>query len=536
MKTISLAAASAAMCAAACADVPFNALRFGSEFTTKENWPGMRAALEKNRGGFDEVWFSTGTSFPALSWHEERAKICASAAEDLRRLGIVPSIEIQTIIGHTDGFTASQKAGNAGQNWGTWVGYSGAKTKHISCPRDPRLAEYFARVAELYAAWKPGSIWIDDDVTLRNRAPGKRSGRSSVGCYCERCLAEFSRREGRTWTREALADAVAKDGKTCDRWWSFTAESLAELVRKIVSAAHKVSPETRYGYQFGWSWDPKIVQAIREAGGHPVRLRPGAGAYYDTDPHAQLAKAYELQSLWRKYGALEGIEAVCPEIESWPRSFCCRTAQGIILEAFENLALGMDFVSMFVADARHGESVSFYSDRLFPRIASAHSFLKSFRDDSVGSRPCGFSVSKNCPAKLQACRGVPIAPAGGASLGPLPKHGSMQTSSGPSLMEWAGRCDKASGGRLPVLFDEPVMLWVMPRVTDDGSLKTLAVVNASIDRIDSVGVRLRGVKARTVRWHAPGSEPVELPVEHRDGFAHVVLPRIAGWSCGYLSM
>lgn len=84
-------------------DAPFCALRFGFRYTQPDRWTEMRAALEKNRAAFDEVWFSTGVSFPPLAWHEEHARQCAVAADDLRKLGIVPSIEIQTIIGHTDG-------------------------------------------------------------------------------------------------------------------------------------------------------------------------------------------------------------------------------------------------------------------------------------------------------------------------------------------------------------------------------------------------------------------------------------------------
>ena len=151
---------------------PFCALRFGYRYAQPDKWPEMRAALEKNRAAFDEVWFSTGVNFPSLAWHEEHARQCAAAADDLRKLGIVPSIEIQTIIGHSDGILASGDC--SGQAWGTWVGADGSAAKRVSCPHDPRLAAYFARVGELHAAWRPGSMWIDDDVTLRNRAPIRR--------------------------------------------------------------------------------------------------------------------------------------------------------------------------------------------------------------------------------------------------------------------------------------------------------------------------------------------------------------------------
>ena len=207
------------------------------------------------------------------------------------------------------------------------------------------------------------------------------------------------------------------------------------------------------------------------------------------------------------------IGACCPEIETCPRTFACRTAQGILLEAFENLALGMDFVSMFVADARTDETTAFYSDCLFPRLAAAHPFLKGYHDANAGTRPCGFTVSDGIPARRVACRGVPIVGDGGWSLGALPDIASiavrmsgsgdvdrqspeyqtrvMQIVSSTGLSEYYARCDRVSGGRLPVVFERPVMSFVMPRVRNDGTLSTLAILNASIDRQEPVRVRLR---------------------------------------------
>ena len=50
-------------------EAPFSALRFGYRYAHPDEWPGMCKALKKNVGAFDEVWFSTGVSFPPMSWH-----------------------------------------------------------------------------------------------------------------------------------------------------------------------------------------------------------------------------------------------------------------------------------------------------------------------------------------------------------------------------------------------------------------------------------------------------------------------------------
>ena len=541
----------------AAAEVPFCALRFGYRFTKPDKWPKMRAALEKNRLAFDEVWFSTGVSFPPLAWHEEHARQCAKAADDLRKLGIIPSIEIQTIIGHTDDILGSGDC--TGQDWGTMVSADGLPAKHLSCPRDPKLIAYFVRVAELHAAWKPGSVWVDDDLSYRNRAPVLKPENRLAGCFCDACIAGFSRVEGKTWARAALAQAIRSDAVLRKRWDDYSCGVMGELTRAIAAAVHRVSPQTAMGYQYGGPLYPAIPRGLYDGSGHPVRLRPGAGAYWDTDPYDQLGKAYCLQTMLHGFRGEKWIGACCPEIESCPRTFACRTAQGLILEAFENLALGMDFLSMFVADARTDETADFYADGLFPRLSEAHAFLQGYHAANGGTRPCGFSVPNGRPAKLVACRGVPIAGATGRSLGPLPDIASirvrmagsgevdvhspiyqtrvMQIVSSTGLTNFYARCDRAAGGKMPIVFESAVRAFALPRVRDDWTLATVAIVNASIDRQDPVAVRLRGVPAdaKAAVWREPEAGDVEIALVRDGTDVRVRLPRIGAWACGYLS-
>ena len=552
-----LAAFTAMPSAQAGEDAPFCALRFGYRYTQPDKWPEMRAALAKNRAAFDEVWFSTGVSFPSLAWHEEHARQCAKAAGDLRKLGIVPSIEIQTIIGHTDAIIGAGDC--SGQNWGTMVSADGLAAKHLSCPRDPRLVAYFVRVAELHAAWKPGSVWVDDDMSYRNRAPVLKPENRLAGCFCDACIARFSRAEGKTWERPALAKAIRSDASMRKRWNEYSCGVMGELTRAIAAAVHRVSPGTVMGYQYGGTLRSAIPRGLFDGSGKPIRLRPGAGAYWDTDPYRQLDKAYYLQTMLDGFRGEKWIGACCPEIETCPRTFACRTAQGLILEAFENLALGMDFVSMFAADARTDETTDFYADSLFPRLAKANAFLRGYRDANDGTKPCGFSVPGGEPAMLVACRGVPIVCATGRSLGKLPDVASinvrmagsgevdtrspryqthvMQIASSTGLTNFYARCDKAADGKMPVLFESAVRAFAMPRVRSDMTLATVAFVNASIDRQDPVAIRLRGVpaNAKTAVWRQPEAEDVEIALTRDREDVLMRLPRIGAWECGYLS-
>ena len=125
----------------------------------------------------------------------------------------------------------------------------------------------------------------------------------------------------------------------------------------------------------------------------------------------------------------------------------------------------------------------------------------------------------------------------GATSGPAYETRVMQIASSTGLQDFAARADAASGGRLPVLFDEATFAFVMPRVKDDLTLVSIAFVNCSIDRQDPVGVRLRGVPAmaNVAVWHLPESGPVQLPLAREESVVRVTIPRIGAWGCGYLT-
>lgn len=85
------------------------------------------------------------------------------------------------------------------------------------------------------------------------------------------------------------------------------------------------------------------------------------------------------------------------------------------------------------------------------------------------------------------------------------------------------------------MFDSPVMAWVQPRVSPDGRLRTVAVLNASIDVQEPVRVRLRGVpEGASVEWR-PLHGAAKALAQFREGAeVSVELPAIPAWDCGYL--
>ncbi len=77
------------------AEIPFSAIRLRKPQTDRpEVWKATLEQFAKYRAGVDEVWFSTGICFPKMEEHRAAAKRLSAAAEDLRKLGIQPSLQL----------------------------------------------------------------------------------------------------------------------------------------------------------------------------------------------------------------------------------------------------------------------------------------------------------------------------------------------------------------------------------------------------------------------------------------------------------
>jgi len=385
--------------------IPFSAIRLRKPHTDrKEVWDGLVAQFAKHRAGVDEVWFSTGISFPKMEEHRAAAVRLAKASDDLRRIGILPSLQIQATIGHGDAFV--RYADNSGMTWHGFVSGNGAVAKGCNCFRAPGFLAYMKEMSALYAAaLRPYSAWIDDDVRIVSH------GGPGWGCHCEYCLGKFAEKEGKKRTREQLNEEMTADAALAARWRAFAFEGEAELVRVIAEAVHAASPETRMCQQQPGRCFPEhrlLYEAHHAATGLPVGMRPGAGAYFDHDARAQIGKAYTLALQIDTIGPLPFIDRICPEIESCPRSFSCRTGQGVLLEALESLAQGMNSISALVMDAGF-ETPEWYGDEILAPLARNAAMMKRYVEVSEGAARFGYGFAGDPPTPLQTSS-LPLKP------------------------------------------------------------------------------------------------------------------------------
>lgn len=95
------------------------------------------------------------------------------------------------------------------------------------CPMDIRFLDYISAVCRTFAKEKIDFFMIDDDTRLL------WSG--IQGCFCPLHLAEFSRRTGRSWSREEVVAMLTADvgGKDAEIWRDVTADSLRRFFRTV---------------------------------------------------------------------------------------------------------------------------------------------------------------------------------------------------------------------------------------------------------------------------------------------------------------
>ena len=112
--------------------------------------------------------------------------------------------------------------------------------------------------------------------------------------------------------------------------------------------------------------------------------------------------------------------------------------------------------------------------------------------------------------------------------------GFDNTVSSPRRVQLLAACDWLARGRLPVLIETPAQVAAVPRVSRTGQLRSVMLLNTSIDATPPLQVRLRGLPAGKPRWFAPQAAPRLLRTLRSGRQATVTVPSLPAWSVGYI--
>ena len=519
---------------------PLMSMRLRANDTdTKEVWKTNFKAIAENPGCCDEIWFSTGTGAPTFDWHRARAKVLAEAVKDVRAAGIAPSLQFQATIGHDDCVGTPEMF--ARKTWTGWTDWKGVEDRYCNCPRQTAFLQYLRDVSAIYARLGFAALWIDDDLRIAYHRPADSSGRRS-GCFCETCIAAFNAETGGKWTRETLAGAVLTDDAVCARWRRFSIQSLVRVARAVGEVFHALSPDTRMGLQCasGPEVDDQalaVLQTLHDVTGRPVGCRPGGGSYYDDDPNIVVLKSINAAALRGRIGNPGYIDVWTPEIESWPRTYYARSAQGVLAEGFAALMYGYNSVSFFVSNGAM-EDAALYGRTMWRPLAEASRVLRGYARVTDGCEPVGFilPVEKKIGVRSLA---IPVISGLGRSAGALTKeeagkNANLMTSA--DVQTFREALDARAGG-LPAVVKSPFRGLMQVHVDKDGRLRSVALLNLRISEQGPVRILLRGVPPtwKGVVWHEMRREPVKLALERTGGETYATIPSVGAWNGGYLS-
>jgi len=241
--------------------------------------------------------------------------------------GILYSINPLTTLGHGD-YGGDGAKTHPGMEF--MVDYKGGRAKFCPCPLSPVWRDLITRTYALYASTRPVRLWMEDDFRYFGHGPSV-----SFGCYCDRHMAEFGRRIGRTIGREELVGAILRPGEPDPlraAWLEFLEWSLADAAGMVARAVHEVSPETRLSWM---SSTPAIhelegrrpdVQIRAFMDGGETAIRMSTTHYHENSPRDMLVQDEALKKMTIH---LPAKVKKCTEIESMPHGLYAKSAERI---------------------------------------------------------------------------------------------------------------------------------------------------------------------------------------------------------------
>ena len=289
-----------------------------------------------------------GNGYPPASHWDDRARYFADVRRTLNCKDIRLGWWITTTLrcGILEGATPATKA-------------DGTRSPMASCPLDPVFRQRFSEdVARFAAIAKPDFIMTEDDLSIN-------AGTDRMGCFCEHHLAEFSRRQGKTYTREslvaALTDGTPESVKLEWAWRELKKDSLVSLAEQMRRALDEKTPEIPMGYMQPGStyWENNTAYAVAKAMAGP-RHRPFSrifGTFYSGAVGREIpSKLY--RCLWFRQHTPEDFGFI-HESDTYPhtRYFSSGAAMNTIMAAAYSMGFeGSTFQTQQLLDDPNEES------------------------------------------------------------------------------------------------------------------------------------------------------------------------------------
>lgn len=310
------------------------------QWMDEECLDALYSLFQKYKDIIDEVAFFTSDTHAPLpiDIFEERINKLEGIIQRFRNLKLTAGINILTTMGHHE----ENLDGSLNMPWQRLVSPDGKECRGCYCPQDKNMQGYIEKIYELSAKANPDFIWIDDDVRLYGHIP------ILCGCFCERCLYEFSYETGENWTRERFFSML--DGGSIDeklglrkKWLEHNRKLINGILLLAEKSAHRVNNKLAIGFMTGnrfyEGYDfERWAKTLRGKDDTPVMWRPGGGFYDEKIPSELAGKAHDIG---RQVSMLpDYVTDIQSEIENFPYQRLRKSVHTTILEAAVDLGAG----------------------------------------------------------------------------------------------------------------------------------------------------------------------------------------------------
>jgi hypothetical protein len=298
-------------------------LRLGEHHKNEIEANKLIDAIKRNPGCCDEVWFSSAYGYPKMETHQKNAADMRNAVNLFHRAGVKVSLQISNTLGHGAYIMNSYDCSGLlyeGSPVGHMTGSDGTRADCCFCWNDPVFNKYIIETVRIYAEnVQAKDIWFDDDLRANNHAP------VGYGCFCETCVAAFNKQNASNYSREEIVFKMNYgDINLREAYINYIREGMGRFTESLVQAAIEVSPDSRFGYQWGRFLNytgttyNHILDAMKSVSGKNPLTRPGGGFYNDKTPQEAINKALTIHNansvlpnnIIEKYAEIENIPDV----------------------------------------------------------------------------------------------------------------------------------------------------------------------------------------------------------------------------------
>lgn len=285
--------------------------------------------------------------FP-LKKHERMARIYHEIASTLRKNGIEYSVNLATIVGHSDAPVPEDQR----LPFTRFVGDDQLTAKAVYCISDPEWVKYAQDVVSLYAQTHPKRLMIDDDFRSLNHT-------AQYGCFCENHAHKVSEAchlpELHTHGLvEAILGNHPDEAFIKQTWQSLNFEMQVNAAEKIENAIHSIDATIQIGLMNSGEpahslqgRDMSILLETFAKKGNIALSRPAGGVYAD-GLHTQIINMHQMPAL--SYHAVTVPTYWVSEIENWPHSRYIKSIAITKLQMKMHALWGADALTLNVYD------------------------------------------------------------------------------------------------------------------------------------------------------------------------------------------